>query len=300
MFHVFDLDTRLLQIFFEIYKHNSVSKAAEQLDIGQPTLSIALNKLREHFKDQLFVRVENKMQPTELSKQIYPLVVEILNRLKLVQSYNIEFDPKISNYQFRISMTDISHLVLLPKLINYLREHAPNIRLEIVPITAETPVLMSNGEIDLAIGFLPQLEAGFYQQTLFQQRYVCIASQDHPRLTGTALTDEEFRQELHIDIFATGGHYVLEHELQKLGVNRNILLRLPSYLGVGLVVQDTDAIATIPHYLSQLLLVRGNLKILEPPYPFPKYAVKQHWHARVHQMPNNQWLRQVCFQLFSE
>lgn len=300
MFHVFDLDTRLLQIFFEIYKHNSVSKAAEQLDIGQPTLSIALNKLREHFKDQLFVRVENKMQPTELSKQIYPLVVEILNRLKLVQSYNIEFDPKTSNYQFRISMTDISHLVLLPKLINYLREHAPNIRLEIVPITAETPVLMSNGEIDLAIGFLPQLEAGFYQQTLFQQRYVCIASQDHPRLTGTALTDEEFRQELHIDIFATGGHYVLEHELQKLGVNRNILLRLPSYLGVGLVVQDTDAIATIPHYLSQLLLVRGNLKILEPPYPFPKYAVKQHWHARVHQMPNNQWLRQVCFQLFSE
>ncbi len=300
MFHVFDLDTRLLQIFLEIYKHNSVSKAAEQLDIGQPTLSIALNKLREHFKDQLFVRVENKMQPTELSKQIYPLVVEILNRLKLVQSYNIEFDPKTSNYQFRISMTDISHLVLLPKLINYLREHAPNIRLEIVPITAETPVLMSNGEIDLAIGFLPQLEAGFYQQTLFQQRYVCIASQDHPRLTGTALTDEEFRQELHIDIFATGGHYVLEHELQKLGVNRNILLRLPSYLGVGLVVQDTDAIATIPHYLSQLLLVRGNLKILEPPYPFPKYAVKQHWHARVHQMPNNQWLRQVCFQLFSE
>ena len=46
---MFDLDTRLLQIFFEIYKHSSVSKAAEQLEIGQPTLSIALNKLREHF-----------------------------------------------------------------------------------------------------------------------------------------------------------------------------------------------------------------------------------------------------------
>lgn len=128
---MFDLDTRLLQIFFEIYKHSSVSKAAEQLEIGQPTLSIALNKLREHFQDPLFVRIENKMQPTELSKQIYPLVVEILNRLKLVQNYNIEFDPQTSNYQFKISMTDISHLVLLPKLINYLRAHAPNIRLKL-------------------------------------------------------------------------------------------------------------------------------------------------------------------------
>lgn len=206
---MFDLDTRLLQIFFEIYKHSSVSKAAEQLEIGQPTLSIALNKLREHFQDPLFVRIENKMQPTELSKQIYPLVVEILNRLKLVQNYNIEFDPQTSNYQFKISMTDISHLVLLPKLVNYLRAHAPNIRLEIVPIDANTPVMMSNGDIDLAIGFLPQLEAGFYQQTLFQQRYICITSKEHPRLTGTTLSDQEFRQELHVDIFATGGHYVL-------------------------------------------------------------------------------------------
>ena len=197
-------------------------------------------------------------------------------------------------------MTDISHLVLLPKLINYLRAHASNIRLEIIPIDANTPVMMSNGDIDLAIGFLPQLEAGFYQQTLFQQRYVCIASKEHPRLTGITLSDQEFRQELHVDIFATGGHYVLEHELQKLGVNRNILVRLPSYLGVGLVVQDTDAIATIPHYLSQVLLVRGGLKVLEPPYSFPTYSVKQHWHARVHQTPSNQWLRRVCFELFSE
>ena len=91
---------------------------------------------------------------------------------------------------------------------------------------------------------------------------------------------------------------MLEHELQKLGVNRNILVRLPSYLGVGLVVQDTDAIATIPHYLSQVLLVRGGLKVLEPPYHFPTYSVKQHWHARVHQTPSNQWLRRVCFELF--
>lgn len=196
-------------------------------------------------------------------------------------------------------MTDISHLVLLPRLLNYLRENAPNIRLEIIPIDTSTPLMMSNGDIDLAIGFLPQLEAGFYQQTLFQQRYICIASKEHPRLSGTTLSDQEFRQELHVDIFATGGHYILEHELQKLGVNRNILIRLPSYLGVGLVVQDTDAIATIPHYLAQVILARGGLKVLEPPYNFPTYSVKQHWHTRVHQSPSNQWLRKACYNLFS-
>ncbi|MGE8538564.1 MAG: LysR family transcriptional regulator [Acinetobacter sp.] len=295
-----DIDTRLLIIFSAIYKHQSVSKASLELGIGQPTVSIGLNKLREHFKDSLFVRIGNNMQPTDLSNNIHPHVQEVLHRLQSINDFNLEFDPKISHHQFNISMTDISHLVLLPKLINYLRENAPYIRLNIIPIDTDTQHLMAAGEVDLAIGFIPQLEAGFYQQTLFKQHYVVIANHDHPRLTHDKISSQQYAEELHIDILATGGHYVVEHELQKLGVHRNILAKLPSYLGVGLVVQETDAIATIPNYLSRLLLARGQLKILDLPYKFPEYSVKQHWHARFHTSPSNQWLRRLCFELFSE
>lgn len=294
-----DIDTRLLNIFHAIYKHRSVSKASLELGIGQPTVSIGLNKLREHFNDQLFVRIGNEMQPTDLSKNISEKVHDVLQRIQNINDFNVAFDPKTSAHQFNISMTDISHLVLLPKLINYLRAHSPNIRLNIVPIDNNTQHLMSAGEIDLAIGFLPQLEAGFYQQTLFKQRYVVIANASHPRLTDQVMSQEQYANELHIDILATGGHYVVEHELQKLGVKRNILVRLPSYLGVGLVAQETEAIATIPNYLSNVLLSRGQLKILELPYQFPEYAVKQHWHSIAHNTPSNQWLRRLCFELFS-
>ncbi len=297
---MFDIDTRLLQFFFEIYNYNSVSKAAEKLNIGQPTLSLALNKLRTHFNDPLFVRIDNKMQPTELSLEIYPIIEDILSKLKTLQHYNIKFDPKISSYEYKICMTDISHQVLLPKLINHIRTHAPHIRLSISPIDAYTADAMSNGKIDLAIGFIPQLEAGFYQQTLFQQQYICIANINHPRLKNIEMTEDDFKNEFHIDILATGGHYILEHELQKLGISRNILIKLPNYLGVGSVVKDTDAIATIPYYLSQYLLPQGGIKRLIPPYQFPPYSVKQHWHARVHKHPGNQWLRRLCFELFSE
>lgn len=73
-------------------------------------------------------------------------------------------------------MTDISHLVLLPKLVGYLRQNAPYIRLSIVPIEISTPALMAEGGNHLNIGFLLQLEAGFYQPTLFRQEYTVIAS----------------------------------------------------------------------------------------------------------------------------
>lgn len=293
------IDTRLLNIFHAIFKHRSVSKASDELGIGQPTVSIGLNKLREHYHDPLFIRVGNEMQPTDLSVNLSKNIQDVLSQIQSINDFNMEFDPKTSNQTFNISMTDISHLVLLPKLLNYLQEHSPNIRINIIPIANNTQRLMESGDIDLAIGFLPQLEAGFYQQALFKQHYVVIANAQHPRLTGNKITLAEYINELHIDIFATGGHYVVEHELQKLKVKRNILATLPSYLGIGLVIQETDAIATIPNYLSQVLLSRGQLKTLELPFDFAKYEVKQHWHSRVHSNPSNQWLRRVCFSLFS-
>ncbi len=82
-----------------------------------------------------------------------------------------------------------------------------------------------------------------------------------PRLTGDTITTEQYISESHIDIDAGMGHYHIENELLNLDLKRDILMRLPSYLGVGLVVQDTDAIATVPYYLSEVLLSRGNLKI---------------------------------------
>ena len=293
------IDTRLLNIFDAIFKHRSVSRASEELGIGQPTVSIGLNKLREHYHDPLFIRVGNEMQPTDLSVNLSKGVQSVLAQIQSINDFNMEFDPKTSNQQFNISMTDISHLVLLPKLINYLQIHSPNIRINIIPIDNNTQRLMESGDIDLAIGFLPQLEAGFYQQTLFKQHYVVIANTEHPRLQREQITVDEYRQELHVDILATGGHYVVEHELQKLNIKRNTLVTLPSYLGIGLVIQETNAIATIPNYLSHVLLSRGGLKIMDLPFNLPKYEVKQHWHSLVNNNPSNQWLRRICFSLFS-
>ena len=240
------------------------------------------------------------MVPTELSKQLFPLVSEALNKVEIINNFTINFDEQASHQQFTIAMTDVSHLVLLPKISQYLKKHAPHIKLNVRAITPETSYQMANGEIDLAVGFLPQLENGFYQQKLFEQYYVVLASKDHPRLTPNHLTVEHYLAESHIDIDAGIGHYHIENELLNLELKRNILMRIPSYLGVGLVVQETDAIATVPYYLSEVLLARGNLQIFDAPIAFPSYAVKQYWHMSCHHKTSHQWLRHMCYEIFSQ
>lgn len=294
---MFDIDYKLLTIFYYIYKFKSVSLAGEHLNMGQPTVSNLLNKVRQHYNDPLFLRIGNEMLPTELSKQLFPLVSEALSNVEAINNFSIDFDQTTSQQQFTLAMTDVSHLVFLPKISQYIKQHASRIRLNVRPITSETSYQMANGEIDLAFGFLPNLENGFYQQKLFEQYYVVIAAKDHPRLTGDCLTTEDYLRETHIDIDAGMGHYYIENELLNLNLKRDILMRLPSYLGVGLVVQETDAIATVPYYLSEVLLSRGNLKIFDAPIIFPSYSVKQYWHMSCHHKISHQWLRHTFYEI---
>jgi len=172
---VFELDCKLLSIFYYVYKFKNVSHAADYLDMSQPTVSNLLNKIRQHYNDPLFLRIGNEMLPTDLSKQLFPLVSEALSKVETINNFTIDFDQTTSQQRFTLAMTDVSHLVLLPKISQYLKQHASHIRLNVRPITSETSYQMANGEIDLALGFLPNLENGFYQQKLFEQYYVVIA-----------------------------------------------------------------------------------------------------------------------------
>ncbi len=52
-----ELDFKSLRFFSALYRLGNVSPAADALDISQPTGSLLLKKLRDHFADPLFVRV---------------------------------------------------------------------------------------------------------------------------------------------------------------------------------------------------------------------------------------------------
>jgi DNA-binding transcriptional LysR family regulator len=65
---------------------------------------------------------------------------------------------------------------------------------------------------------MPELEAGFYQQQLFEQGFACVVRKDHPRID-KRITAPLFKRERHVVITAPGtGHELLERELHRIGV----------------------------------------------------------------------------------
>ena len=291
------IDIRLLHVFDQIYKLRSDSEAAAALDLGQPAVSVALSKLRHQYGDQLFVRTSNGMEPTPFGEGLVRPIRNALEALDVVLGHHDAFEPATSKRNFRICMTDISQLVLLPRLWEKLRVEAPNIHIEILPLSPNLAQLLESGGADLALGFMPQLEAGFYQNVLFKQRFVCMVSANHPRIR-TQLTLEQFQTEEHAVISSSGSAPVLiDQEIERMGLHRKISLKIPNFIGAALVVEHTDFIITIPDRLGDVLQGRGALKTFPVPFALPDYEVKQHWHERFHNDPGLRWLRRVIAEL---
>lgn len=293
-------DIELLYVFDAIYKTGNVSRAADNLGMAQSSVSIALGKLRGHFGDRLFSRTANGMAPTPHAQEVIGEVRRAIDALAQALSHREQFDAASETREFRICMTDISEIVLLPRLLNHLSEAAPGIRFDISKISASTPRDLEDGAIDLALGFMPHLDAGFYQQTLFQQNFVCLVAQTHPRIQGT-LSKAAFGAEGHLSVKTSGtGHDIVDKTIDKEGAPRRIVLQLPSFLGLGRIVADTTFIATIPNKYASAIRTGEALQLLPCPFSMPSFAVKQHWHERYHADPANRWLRQIFAALFTE
>src|SRR5258708_35225463 len=76
------LDLNLLVVFDALMTERTITRVAESLELSQPTVSVALGKLRTVLNDELFVREHGMMLPTERAMQLRDPVQRILRAVK--------------------------------------------------------------------------------------------------------------------------------------------------------------------------------------------------------------------------
>ena len=291
-------DARLLVLFDEIYRTQSMTRAALRLDVSQPTASIWLSKLRRQWHDPLFVRTSAGMQPTPHADALIGPTREALALLRGLSGDAQAFDPGSAQRTFRMCMTDASHFTLLPRLLTRVRAAAPAVRLNVLNISAATAQMLETGEADLALGFIPGLEAGFHEQQLYAQDFICLVNARHPRI-GASITARAYRDEGHIGILSSTSYPMLQESLRRQGIERRVQLQLPGFLGLAAIVSSTDLIATVPRTIGETLARMGSIRVVPCPVRIPTFWVKQYWHVRYHHDSGLRWLRGLCAELFA-
>ncbi|WP_297835505.1 LysR family transcriptional regulator [Pseudomonas sp.] len=295
-----ELDLNLLVVFHQLLIDRSVSGAAQSLELTQPAVSNALKRLRTALKDELFVRTSQGMQPTPYAVQLADPVSSAIGTLHGALNRQDDFDPATTQKRFVIAMTDIGEIYFMPRLIDTLLKLAPGVSVSTLRTHAGLSEALANGSVDLAVGLLPDLQAGVYQRRLFHHRYVCLCRKEHP-ITQQAMTRERFCEYGHVRVVAAStGHGEIDALMQRAGLHRDIKLEVPHFVAVGHILQNTDLIATVPERFASSCTGPFELTMLPLPMPLPEIAINLFWHARCVRDPANRWFRQLMFDLFSD
>jgi len=292
-------DLNLLLCFDAIHRHQSLSAAGDELGLTQPAVSAALKRLRGHFDNPLFVRTSRGMRPTPYADDMAPRVAQVLELLRGVDSAS-EFSPATTTINYRIYINDTGLIVLMPRLMAHLRQHAPLSRLTVIDLRADEVVdALDSGEVDLAIGYFLGMPNWARQQHLRKTRYVVLARQHHP-VVGQQLTLDRFLQCRHAVYAGRGAqHYNFEQALAQMSLTRDVALTVPRLAALPFLIAGSDLITTVPEDLATMFCELLPIRQFDPPLDLAPFQIKQYWHQRLHDEPAYHWLREAVFKFTS-
>ncbi|EKT77469.1 LysR family transcriptional regulator [Rhodococcus opacus M213] len=283
-----------LQLLDALHTTRRVTHAAALLGISQPTASQWLSRLRHHFGDELFVRAGGIMQPTPRAEELVQTAREALEALRTLAAGSGEFDPTASQRTFRLQSPDGTHVTLLPRLHRAMRREAPQVRLEMLPLTDNAADDLRTGQIDLALMLAtPALQREFRSRPLGEQGWVCLRSQDN----ATALTLEQYRAAAHVNVTRSGWSEVLAVRLAAEPWQRYVVLDIPGVLGLPEVLSGSDLIATLPVEIGTSLARTAapslNMVVNPCPVSVPPITACAFWSHRHQSDPGHRWFREL-------
>lgn len=299
------MDLNLLRVFDALWHERKVVAAAERLRLSAPAVSNALARLRRATGDELFTRTPQGMLPTPHAEAIAPAIVAALAAIGGSLARPRRFEPEASARRWRLAMSDIGEIVFLPRLAAALRERSPQAQLQVLRGGREAGRhelrdALTRGDIDLAVGWLPDLRAGFHRRRLFEQRYVLLMAATHPLSRGR-LTIDRLAAVPQVQVLAEGtGHERVDALLKQHGIQRQLPLSLPHFAALPWVLRDGDGVAIVPFKLAEQVAAPLALKWRELPLALPHFEVSLVWHHRAHDDAAHRWMRELWVGLFAE
>ncbi|MBL0420582.1 LysR family transcriptional regulator [Ramlibacter sp. AW1] len=296
-----DFDLNLLKVLAAVARTRSVTLAADELGLSQPGVSSALARLRAVTGDPLFVRTGKGMEPTPRAQDLLGSAQDLLAKIGQAVRAGAAFDPATTPTVFRLALSDVGEMSVLPALLNDLRASAPQATVQTVSLPpGELRATLEDGSVDLAVGYMPELGgAGLYQQQLYTHGFCCLLRADHP-VQSARIGRRDYEKLEHVVVRSpVRSQELIDREIDRSGIRRRVVLHTPHYLSLPVIVSRTDLIATVPQAVGTAFVEMGLLRKARPPVPSPRFPVRQHWHARFHADPRHQWLRERMRALFT-
>ena len=286
------IDLNLLVLFEALMAEQNVTRAAARVGVAQPSASKALDRLRHLFGDELFVRRPAGMHPTTRALELEPEIAAVLERVRGLVAAQVPFEPATAKGVVRIAMSDAAEFVLLPELVGRLGHLAPGLDLRSRPLDKDRALAeLDAGRLDAAVGVFPELPKRYAHAPLYEERFVCMARADHPRLKG-GLTLGVYVDLPHLLVtLRDDARGAVDEALNRLGCSRRIAATVGRVLVVPHLLRRSDAVATLPSRPAKAVAAFAGCRIHEPPLALAGWTETLVWSHAAGREPLQVWFR---------
>lgn len=288
------VDLNLLKVFEAVAEERSTTRAGTRIGLTQSSVSNALNRLRDVFGDELFVRTNRGMMPTPRAEQLVAPVQAALNRLRTALADSDDFDPRLATGTVRIATSDLQVMVIGAKLARSISRSAPGVELQFCPLDKRTVFAdLDEDRVDLAISSFFDKPKRLVSCPFGGAEFVCIGRVDHPAFDG-GLTLDDYVAFPHVMVsFKADATSMLDTELARRGLARRVGVTVGDFLCLPPVLAASNYLASIPTYARRLLTTPGTCETVPLPFDMPAWPMEMIWSRRADQDPLHAWARSI-------
>jgi len=293
--HIRSLDLNTLVVFRALMQHRNVTNAAVEIGLSQPAVSHALRRLRERYRDRLFVRLGGMMQPTDRAVEIAGDVAEALKRIEA--TFQDDFDLATLKHKFRIGFIDFAAIFFLPSLMEKIGMEAPGVDVvaEYVGGPAAAQLLQTH-DLDFAIGVVPPVSSAWRRHTLFLDKFVMIAGRSHPEV-GQRITLRKYAEQRHV---RTPVCHIIDRALEGRGVVRKFAVTADNIVSVPFIVSRSDLLGVMPSAGANVFAEFCKLKVMNLPFKLDTYRIDLVWHRGSEKDKAHGWMARTIRALASD
>jgi len=282
-----DLDGHLLQLLVAVVEVGSITGAAQRLGVTQSAVSHLLDKLRAITGDALFVKSGRGIVATAHAESLAVKARELLAAMEGF-AFAGEFDPARWRCTFTIAANDFQRDLLLPPLMQLLRQNAPGVVLRVIPSNIPSLEMLRQEHCQLVLSPRPPEGGDVMQRRLFEDEprvFYDPTQRSAPQTTADYLAAE------HITVVYEPQRALdLDQWLAGHGIQRNFRVMVPGFAGLSAFIRGSQLITTVPGLLQHHLL--KDLAHAPVPVPCPSLPMYMIWHKRYQNDSAHRWLRE--------
>lgn len=288
------MDLRTLRTFHMIVQHGSFSRAAQEMNYVQSTVTMQIQKLESELGVQLFKR-EKEITLTEAGRLFYDQSLQIVKNMEQIKDSLADLKSGEAGH-IRLGVTEPSASCRLPDILGAFISMYPKIRISIeISNTAHLCERVLAGELDFALCTAPALGSGLYFEPLFEEEFAVLLPGNHPLALQDVIYPEDlqkarllitsqtcpYRRKLEMLLQAKGAAAL---DTMEIGSMSALKYYVRSGLGIALVpaitVEPGWAGTTARTISGSLVGMPVGIVCKESAYPFQLATRKLYHHLR--------------------